>query len=85
MFTSNVYRNMSDQFVPNGWTRKRVGRKIVYICEPPKIQIWNIKEFDRLKKKGRFLHVNRDTLNFSTKVRNKGSLPNKKTPENRKG
>ena len=33
------------------------------------------EEFDRLKKKGRFENVNRETLNFSTKVRNMGSLP----------
>ena len=59
---------MSNLFVPPGWTRKKVGRKIVYICEAPKLQIWNIKEFDRLKKKGRFLHVDRHSLNFSTKV-----------------
>ena len=72
---------MSESFVPPGWVRKKVGRKIVYICDAPKLHIWNIKEFDRLKKKGRFENVNRDTLSFSTKVRNKGSLPKTESKE----
>ena len=54
--------------VPPGWVRKKVGRKVVYTSDAPKVQIWNIRDFDRFKQKGRFLSVNRDTLNFSNKV-----------------
>ena len=65
-----VFRTiMSDFLVPPGWNRIKVGKKIVYISDAPRVHIWKLKEFDSLKKKGRFLTVNRDALNFSTKVR----------------
>ena len=60
---------MSNVFVPPGWVRKKVGRRIVYISDAPKIQIWKIKEFDKLQRQGRFTAVDRDTLNFSVKVK----------------
>ena len=54
--------------VPPGWTRKKVGKKILYVTDPPRVSIWKIGDFDRLKKKGRFPGISRDTLNFSIKV-----------------
>ena len=54
--------------VPPGWVRKKVGKKIVYITDVPKIHIWKIGDFDRLKKNGRFLAIDRSVLNFSIKV-----------------
>ena len=59
---------MSDFSVPPGWIRKKVGRKIVFISDAPRVHIWNIKEFDKFQGKGRFSTVNRDALNFSVKV-----------------
>jgi hypothetical protein len=59
---------MSTVKVPPGWVRKKVGKKVVYISDAPKVKIWKIGDFDRFKKKGRFLTVNRHTLNFSIKV-----------------
>ena len=56
--------------VPPGWVRKKVGKKVVYITEVPRVHIWKIGEFDRLQKQGRFPTVSRDILNFSIKVRN---------------
>ena len=64
-----VFRTMSTILVPPGWIRKRVDKRIVYVSDPPRVHIWKIKDFDVLKKKGRFPTVNRETLNFSTKVR----------------
>jgi hypothetical protein len=66
----NIYFSiMSKNVVPPGWTRKKVDKRIVYICDPPRVHIWNIKDFDNLKRKGRFPTVSRETLSFSTKVR----------------
>ena len=62
--------NMSSVIkVPPGWIRKKVGKKIVYITEVPRVHIWKIGEFDRLQKQGRFSTISRDILNFSIKVR----------------
>ena len=59
---------MSEFSVPPGWTRKKVGRRIVFISDAPRVHIWNIKEFDKFQENGRFSTVNRVTLNFSVKV-----------------
>ena len=56
--------------IPPGWVRKQVNKKILYISDAPKVHIWKIGEFDRFKKKERFLDINRSTLNFSIKVGN---------------
>ena len=56
--------------VPHGWTRRKHGRKIVYSSEPPRVQIWSKTDFDKLKENGRFLAINREMLNFSSKVEN---------------
>ena len=54
--------------IPPGWTRKKTGKKIVYVTDLPKCQIWSKNDFDKFKKGGRFLNIDRDTLNFSIKV-----------------
>ena len=54
--------------VPPGWVRKQVNKKILYITDAPKTHIWKIGEFDKLKGKGRFPDVERESLNFSIKV-----------------
>ena len=56
--------------IPHGWTRKKTGRKIVYTSEPPRVQIWSVKDFDNLKLSGRFSSINREMLNFSSKAEN---------------
>ena len=63
------FLNMSTVKVPPGWIRKKVGKKIAYITDPPKVSIWKISEFDAFKKKGRFSTIPREMLNFSIKVR----------------
>ena len=59
---------MSSVIVPPGWVRKKVGKKIVYITDVPRTRVWNLRDFDRLQENGRYLTVQRHTLNFSTKV-----------------
>ena len=60
---------MSTVKVPPGWVRKKVGKKIAYITDPPRVSIWKISEFDAFKKKGRFSTIPREMLSFSVKVR----------------
>ena len=62
---------MSTVKVPPGWIRKKVGKKIVYITDSPRVRIWKISEFDAIQKKGRFSTIPREMLSFSIKVRRK--------------
>ena len=65
--------NMPRVKVPPGWTRKKVGRRIVYISEPPRSTIRNIEHFDNFKKNGRFPTIDREMLNFSAKFENEST------------
>ena len=58
--------------VPEGLIRSKVGNRIVYESTPPglKVRIWKHKDFDDFKLKGRFPHIERSDLNFSTKLVN---------------
>lgn len=58
--------------VPDGLIRSKVGNRIVYESTPPglKVRIWKHKDFDDFKLKGRFPHIERSELNFSTKLVN---------------
>ena len=68
-FTFQTFKlKMSKIKVPPGWLRKQVGKKVVYISEPPRVRIWNLGDFDKLKAKGRFADIDREMLNFSLKV-----------------
>ena len=60
---------MSYVKVPPGLTRSRVGKRIVYQSNPPglRVKIWNREDFDEFKLKGRFPHIEREELDFSTK------------------
>ena len=60
---------MSTILVPPGWVRKRIGKRIVYITDHPRVQIQSVTQFDKLKSAGRYLNVTRQMLNFSLKVR----------------
>ena len=58
--------------IPDGLIRSKVGNRIVYESTPPglKVRIWKHKDFDAFKLKGRFPHIERSELNFSTKLVN---------------
>ena len=67
-----TFLNMSYVRVPAGLTRSKVGKRIVYQSNPPglRVKIWNLRDFDELKLKGRFSDIDREALNFSTKKTN---------------
>ena len=71
-FQKSPIQKMSYVRIPNGFTRSQVGKRIVYQSNPPglRVKIWNLHDFDELKEKGRFSHIRRTELNFSTKKLN---------------
>lgn len=50
-----------------------MGQRIVYESDPPRVQIWTKEDFDKFRKKGRFGNIDREELNFSTKIDNEAS------------
>ena len=56
--------------IPKGWKRLKVGNRIVYESDPPRVKIYKTSVFDKLKANGRFGNVQREQLNFSLKFEN---------------
>ena len=42
--------------VPRGWRREKIGNRICYESDPPRVKIWKVGDFDQLKIRGRFAH-----------------------------
>ena len=67
--------------VPRGWKRRKEGKRIVYESDPPRVKIWKIDDFEKLKEKGRFVNVTKQDLNFSVKMENETSEEPDNVPE----
>ena len=59
--------------VPRGWRREKIGNRICYESDPPRVKIWKVGDFDQLKIRGRFENIDRQELNFSSRVENDSS------------
>ena len=68
----NFLRTMSYVRVPPGLTRINKGTRVIYQSNPPglRVKIYGVRDFDEMKLRGRFAHIDRGQLNFSTKIAN---------------